>query len=138
MNNNKNSALEDNIIKNLKSTLDKKAEKFTTLQFAVSSSKLAEEFHYSSTKRKQVFHCTSVGKMMTSILVFIAIEKGLITLDTKIDFILSKEMLRDLFVYNHKDYSSEVTISIFYLTHPESMITSKEKQMIRQYLSKKC
>lgn len=110
MNNNKNSALEDNIIKNLKSTLDKKAEKFTTLQFAVSSSKLAEEFHYSSTKRKQVFHCTSVGKMMTSILVFIAIEKGLITLDTKIDFILSKEMLRDLFVYNHKDYSSEVTI----------------------------
>ncbi len=62
------------------------------------------------TTTDQPFHVASVGKMFTSALVFLAIEKNKITLETPIITILNREYLKGLYEMNGMDYSEKVTI----------------------------
>lgn len=93
--------------KQLLDLLNKQSKKSTTLQFGYSSSKLNDDFHYSSTTEDQVFHATSVGKLMTSTLIFMAIEENLLTLDTPIQNNLNQQVTKELFF---NDDTTEVTI----------------------------
>lgn len=86
------------------------AKKTKTLQFGMNLPSLGLEYSYSSTFPNQKFHSASVGKMMTSVLVFIAIEKEKITLDTPIKSILRRGELYGLFVYGDGDFQEEITV----------------------------
>lgn len=90
--------------------LKKEASKTETLQFAMNLPELGIRYSYSSTIPDQRFHSASVGKLMTSTLVFMAIEKGLITLDTPVKSILEPGMLDGLFVVDGQDFQEEVTV----------------------------
>ncbi|KAF0092034.1 MAG: hypothetical protein FD141_218 [Fusobacteria bacterium] len=71
---------------------------------------LGINYNYPNTLPKQHFHSASVGKMITSTLVFIAIEMDKLKLDTKIKEILEVGMLDKLFVFKDHDYQDEITI----------------------------
>lgn len=90
--------------------LSKEAKKLKTLQFAMQIPELDFEYSYSSTVEDQQFHSASVGKIMTAALIFIAIEKGMIKLDTPINGILDSETISELFVFEGVDYSDKVNI----------------------------
>ena len=91
--------------------LDKEAKKLTTLQFAMHLPASNLDYHYSSTDNQhQAFHSASVGKLLTSTLVFIAIEKGWLTLDTRVQTILKPGLLNHLFVVEGQDYQDEVCV----------------------------
>lgn len=90
--------------------LKKEAKKAKTLQFAMNVPILGIEYYFSNTIPNQRFHSASVGKLMTATLIFIAIEQGKLTLDTKVKKILKERMLDKLFVFKNKDYQGEVTI----------------------------
>lgn len=94
----------------LEKLLTKEAKGLKTLQFATDIPQLEFEYAYSNTTPNQQFHSASVGKLMTASLIFIAIEKGMFSLDTKINTILDKEMLEGLFVLKDEDFQDEVTI----------------------------
>ena len=90
--------------------LKKEASKTETLQFAMNLPELGIRYSYSSTIPDQRFHSASVGKLMTSTLIFMAIEKGLITLDAPVKSILEPGMLEGLFVVEGHDFQEEVTV----------------------------
>ncbi len=91
--------------------LEKRAKKFKTLQFGISSPTRALDYIYSSTGQlNQHFHSASVGKMFTATLIFQAIEQGQLTLDTKIIDLLAPELLDKLFVVAGHDYRAEVDL----------------------------
>lgn len=90
--------------------LDKAAKKTETLQFAMNLPELGIHYSYSSTVPDQRFHSASVGKLMTSTLIFMAIEKGMIALDTPVKTILEPGMLDGLFVVEGRDFQEEVTV----------------------------
>lgn len=56
------------------------------------------------------FHAASIGKLMTSVLVYQAVERGMIKLDEPIASYLSTNTLNKLFVVDGEDYSQEVTV----------------------------
>lgn len=64
----------------------------------------------------QAFHTASIGKTFTSSLIFQLIEEKKINLNDKINKFLDEKILKDLFVFEGKDYSSEVSIDNL-LTH---------------------
>lgn len=84
--------------------------KAKTLQFAMNIPTLGVKYSYSNTIPNQRFHSASVGKLMTSTLIFMAIEKGLLNIDTQVQTILDTGVLDHLFVYDGCDYQSEITI----------------------------
>lgn len=90
--------------------LDKTAKKTKTLQFGMNIPTLGISYNYSNTIPKQHFHSASVGKIMTSTLIFIAIEMGKLKLDTRIKEILVDGMLDKLFVFKGHDYQDEISI----------------------------
>lgn len=90
--------------------LIKTAKKTKTLQFAMNLPALDLRYSYSSTTANQRFHSASVGKLMTATLIFIAIEQGKLTLETRLKDILTPEMLDKLFVYDGHDFQEEITI----------------------------
>ncbi|MDX1958895.1 MAG: serine hydrolase domain-containing protein [Leptospiraceae bacterium] len=59
---------------------------------------------------EQPFHIASVGKLLTSVMIFQLIDEDKLTLNSKIDSILDKKTLEGLFTIEGRDYSSEVTI----------------------------
>lgn len=63
-----------------------------------------------------LFHSASVGKTFTALVISQLVEEGKLKLETPISTILDAEHLNQLFVYEEKDYSSEVTIKHL-LTH---------------------
>lgn len=99
------------LINRIEKLLEKTAKKTKTLQFGMNLPSLGISYHYSSTIPCQHFHSASVGKMMTSTLVFIAIEMGKLKLGTSIKDILDDGMLENLFVFNDYDYQDEITIT---------------------------
>lgn len=99
------------LIEKIEKVLSKQAQKAKTLQFAMNIPALGIEYSYSSTKPHQHFHSASVGKLMTSTLIVMAIEKGLLQWDSKIHTILEPGMLDNLFVYEGHDYHKEITIT---------------------------
>lgn len=90
--------------------LVKASKKTKTLQFAMNLPTLEVNYSYSNTIPDQHFHSASVGKLMTSILIFIAIEQGKIALDTHVKSILKQGMMDELFVIDGQDFQDEVTI----------------------------
>jgi len=90
--------------------LVKTAKKTKTLQFAMNIPTLGIDYSYSSTIPSQRFHSASVGKLMTAVLVFKAIEQGLIALDTPVHSILEEGILDQLFIYDGQDYQKDVTV----------------------------
>lgn len=68
------------------------------------------DYEYSTTSNSQKFHSASVGKLMTTTLIIMAVEDGKISLDTKIISILEPTFLDNLFIFNDTDYQEEVTI----------------------------
>lgn len=56
------------------------------------------------------FHTASIGKLFTAVLTYQAVERGLFRLEDPIANYLPADMLKNLFVVNDKDYSSEVTV----------------------------
>lgn len=90
--------------------LSKAAKKTKTLQFAMNIPKLNITHSYSSTTPTQRFHSASVGKLMTTVLTFKAIELGLIHLDTPIYTKLDNRLLEQLFVFQGQDYKKDVTV----------------------------
>ena len=68
-------------------------------------------YAYSSTRnRQQRFHSASVGKLLTASLIFMAIEEGRLSLDTRISRILDPQTLSELFVVGDCDYQEAVTV----------------------------
>ena len=90
--------------------LIKTAKKTKTLQFAMNLPALDLHYTYSNTMANQRFHSASVGKIMTATLLFMAIEQGKLTLDTRIKSILTPGMLDKLFLYDGHDFQEEITI----------------------------
>jgi hypothetical protein len=64
--------------------LKKNAKKTKTLQFAMNLPLSGIRYSFSSTMPHQRFHSASVGKLMTSMLIFMAIEQKKLTLETKV------------------------------------------------------
>lgn len=81
-----------------------------TLQVAVNIPSLKLNYNFSTTTIDQKFHSASVGKLVTSTLIFMLIEQNRIKLDTKINEILETDILDKLFVFRKVDYKNEVTI----------------------------
>lgn len=98
------------MIQKVEKVLKKHAMKAKTLQFSMNIPNLGINYTYSNTTPNQHFHSASVGKLMTSTLIFMAIEKGLLNLDTRIHTILEHGTLDNLFVYDGHDYQDEITI----------------------------
>lgn len=59
----------------------------------------------------QPFHTASIGKLFTSVLIYQLIESGKLSLNDSVQKILGSDVLKNLFVYEGKDYSEKVTIS---------------------------
>jgi len=90
--------------------LIKATNKTKTLQFAMNLTTLGVNYSYSNTIPNQQFHSASVGKLMTSTLIFIAIEQGKLSLDTRVKSILKQGILDQLFVIEEQDFKEEVTV----------------------------
>ncbi len=98
------------LIQKVEKVLSKQATKAKTLQFAMSIPDHGINYSYSNTTHNQRFHSASVGKLMTSTLIFMAVEKGLLSLDTRVHTIFERGMLDKLFVFEGHDYQDEITI----------------------------
>lgn len=96
--------------------LIKTAKKTKTLQFAMNIPALKLNYSYSSTLPNQRFHSASVGKLMTTALIFIAIEQKKLSLDMHVNSILEQGKLDGLFVYEGRDFQKEITVKHL-LTH---------------------
>lgn len=90
--------------------LKKSAKKTKTLQFSMHVSAVNLDYSFSSAQENQRFHSASVGKLMTSTLIFKAIELGKITIDAPIEDYLEPGLLNDLFVFENQDYQHAVTL----------------------------
>jgi D-alanyl-D-alanine carboxypeptidase len=90
--------------------LIKTAKKTKTLQFGMNLPTLGVNYSYSNTIPNQHFHSASVGKLMTSTLIFLAIEKGKLTLDACAKNILQQGMMDELFVIEGRDFQEEITV----------------------------
>lgn len=86
------------------------AKKAKTLQFAMNVPASGIRYSFSSTVPNQRFHSASAGKLMTSTLIFMAIDHGKLTLETPISSILGQDLLNGLFVYQDIDYQEQVTV----------------------------
>ena len=86
------------------------AKKVPTLQVGFIIPSLNLNYKYLKDNKTKTFHAASVTKLFTSVLIFILIEKNLISLDSKINTILDKKTLKDLFVFKNVDYQDAVTI----------------------------
>lgn len=86
------------------------AKKTKTLQFAMNLPESGTQYTFSSTVPNQRFHSASAGKLMTSTLIFMAIDQEKLTLDTPISDILGQELLNGLFVYEGSNYQDQVTV----------------------------
>ncbi|MFC0212267.1 serine hydrolase domain-containing protein [Paenibacillus chartarius] len=90
--------------------LTKSAKKSKTLQFAMSLPAMSIDYSFSSTTPVQKFHSASVGKLITAVLTFKAIEQGSIALNTPLHRVLEQGVLDRLFMYEGQDYQREVTV----------------------------
>lgn len=90
--------------------LDRAAAKSRTLQFGMNLPALGIEHTYSSTNSNQHFHSASVGKLMTSTLIFMAIEQGRLTLNSKVHGYLREGLMDKLFVFEGRDHQRDVTV----------------------------
>jgi CubicO group peptidase (beta-lactamase class C family) len=61
----------------------------------------------------QPFHFASIGKTVTSVMVSILYEKGLIDFDDKISKYLDDSILTGLHIYKGVDYSTDLKIRAF-------------------------
>jgi D-alanyl-D-alanine carboxypeptidase len=98
------------LISKIDKLLNRQAKKMKTLQFGMSIPKLNINYEYSSTTSQQKFHSASVGKLMTSVLIFQAIEEDRLSLDAKIADYLHSDVLDDLYFYQGVDYRNQVTV----------------------------
>jgi len=90
--------------------LTKTAKKSKTLQFAMSLPAIGIDYSFSNTIPFQKFHSASVGKLITAVLTFKAIEQGSITLNTPLHRVMEQGVLDRLFIYEGHDYQKEVTV----------------------------
>lgn len=98
------------LVEQIEGKLIKAAKQTKTLQFGMNLPSLGVNYSYSSTIPNQHFHSASVGKLMTSTLIFTAIEQGKLTLDTKVNSILKQGVMDGLFVVDEKDFQGEITV----------------------------
>ena len=89
---------------------DKIKNKVPTLQIYMESTRKNDVYQFSNTKINQRFHSASVGKVFCATLVMMAIEEGMLSLDTKLYRLLDTQLLEHLFVYKGVDYQKEVEI----------------------------
>lgn len=94
----------------IEKTLKKVAKKAKTLQFAMNIPALGLNYCYSSTTSNQKFHSASAGKLMTTTVIFIAVEMEKLSLDTRIHTILKHGELDKLFIFEGRDYQDEITV----------------------------
>ena len=94
----------------------KKASKVPTLQVYMESKRKEFVYEYSSTVSNQSFHSASIGKVFCATLIMMAVEEGLIELNTPIDNVLEASLLENLFVYKEIDYQKEVHLEML-LSH---------------------
>lgn len=125
------------LVEKINEILLKQSTKTKTLQFAMKLPQENIDYSFSNTTPNQVFHTASVGKFMTTTLIFMAIEQGLISLETNINKLLESSYLTNLFVYQGHDYLNEVTIQHL-LAHTSGVNdyfegkTSKPKKFIKE------
>ncbi len=100
----------------LKKIVESYVSKTKTLQVYVESDQLSHPYVFETGRPHQQFHSASVGKLMTTVLVVLSIESGLMDWETPIDTFFTPGDLNDLFVFKGIDYQHQVTISHL-LTH---------------------
>lgn len=106
----------------LNSYFSKVAEKagkdnFSGVQVSIFSKGKDIDWHYAGGSGARLdaltaqtpFHVASVGKLMTATLIYQYMDAGKLRLDQPISEVLPKAMLDGLFVYDGKDYQTEVT-----------------------------
>lgn len=98
------------LVEQIEKLLIKETKRTKTLQFAMNLPTLGVSYSYSDTIPNQHFHSASVGKLMTSVLIFVAIEQGKLELDTGIKSILNPGKLDGLFVTQGRDFQEEVLV----------------------------
>ncbi len=81
------------------------------LHIASASGFIKKENQKIQTIPNQPFHIASIGKIFTTVLIFQLIESGKLSENDTIEKILSKDLLKNLFVVDGKDYSDQVTVS---------------------------
>lgn len=94
----------------IEQVLEKSSKQTKTLQFSMQIPNLDIEYSYPNTLANQYFHSASVGKLMTATLIFMAIEQGRLTLETKVKSVLKLGLLDALFVFKNIDYQDQITI----------------------------
>jgi len=103
-------AIMDRLIKKIDTQSKLITKSAPTLQVAINIPNLKLNYNFSTTSIDQKFHSASVGKLVTSTLLFILIEQNKLSLETKISQIINDGVLDKLFVYKKVDYKNEVTI----------------------------
>lgn len=101
---------------NAEKFLNKWAKKTNTLQFAINLSNHPFDYECSTSSNSQKFYSASVGKLVTTTLIFMALEDDKISLDTKITPTFEPTSLDNIFIINDTDHQEEVTIEHL-LTH---------------------
>ncbi|MEI7883810.1 MAG: serine hydrolase domain-containing protein [Clostridia bacterium] len=98
------------LVEQIEKLMEKAAKKTKTLQFAMNLPTLGINYAYSNTILSQHFHSASVGKLMTSTLIYMAIESGKLAIDTPVKSILELGELNEFFVWEGRDFQDEVSI----------------------------
>jgi D-alanyl-D-alanine carboxypeptidase len=88
----------------------RKLKNNSSIQILVYSEKLGISYNYPLGEKEIPFHIASIGKVFTSTLLFILIERGLISLSDLVVNYLPDSQLKTLFFFDGVDYSNQVTI----------------------------
>jgi CubicO group peptidase (beta-lactamase class C family) len=92
-------------------TTDSKQVHECILYIEDSNGKLSYKNSYGGKDINSPFLMASITKLFTTTCILILYEKYKLSLNDKISYYLSKEVVSGLHVYNGKDYSYELTIS---------------------------
>jgi D-alanyl-D-alanine carboxypeptidase len=82
----------------------------SSLQVLVHSEKLGMSFNYPSNAPEKPYHIASIGKVFTATLIFMLIERGMLSLGDQIVRYIPRDLLKNLFTYQGIDYADQVTI----------------------------
>lgn len=100
----------DKLNERLHKILDKKKVFGVTVNIESADNNLSWKGEAGNIKENNVFAIASITKMFTAAIIFILVEKNLISLDDTINHYLDPENLKGIHFYKGKDYGPSITI----------------------------
>ncbi len=109
--------------------IEKQIQGKSNLQVLLHSDELGISYEYPLNGKENPFQIASIGKVFTATLLCMLAEKGEISLDDPIVNYLPDISLEDLFVFEGKDYTEQVTVREL-LTHTSGVADFAEDPVI--------